>query len=281
MQGEICIGGPGVARGYLDRPSLTAEAFVPNPFGHRSGERLYKTGDLARYLPDGRIKYLGRKDSQIKLNGYRIELKEIEAVILEHSAVRDAAVVVKQIEERLEIVAYIVSREGDLPSETSGSGIEIRTFLRERLPEYMIPTKNVSLPALPLTINGKLDHARLPEPQKHRPAFTSSYEAPCNRVERTIASIWQEELQLEKVGIHDNFFDLGGNSLSLARVFDRLQATFGNRLKMVELFRHTTIAALAKYLSEDQPDTFRQSKVDQLVSRQKEARGRHVRVRSK
>lgn len=279
VRGEICIGGSGVTRGYLERPSLTAEAFIPNPFGHRFGERLYKTGDLARYLPDGRIKYLGRKDSQIKLNGYRIELNEIEAVILEHPAVQDAAVVVKQIEARPEIVAYIVSRKHDLPSETAGSGIEIRTFLRERLPEYMIPAAYVSLSALPLTVNGKLDRARLPDPQKDRQAFPIKYEAPCNQVERTIASIWQEELHLERVGIHDNFFDLGGSSLSMARVFDRLQATFGNRLKMVELFRYPTIGTLAKYLSQDQPDTFRQTRVDQLVSRQKEARGRQVRVR--
>jgi amino acid adenylation domain-containing protein len=267
VRGEICIGGAGVARGYLERPSLTAEAFIPNPFGRRFGQRLYKTGDLARYLPDGRIKYLGRKDSQIKLNGYRIELKEIEAVIREHSAVQDAAVVVKQIEARPQIVAYVVSREQ----------IDIRAFLRERLPEYMVPPACVSLPALPLTVNGKLDRARLPEPQKDSHA---GYEAPCSHVERTIASIWQEELQLEKVGIHNNFFDLGGNSLSMARVFDRLQATFGNRLKMVELFRHPTIGTLAKHLSEDQPDTFRQTRVDQLVSRQKEARGRQVRVRT-
>ena len=274
VKGEICIGGPGVARGYLDQPSLTAEAFIPNPFGHRFGERLYKTGDLGRYLTDGRIKYLGRKDSQIKLNGYRIELKEIEAVILEHSAVQDAAVVLKQIEARAQIVAYIVSREGELPSETAGSEIEIRSFLRERLPEYMIPTAYVSLTALPLTVNGKLDVARLPNPQKDSRVFTSRYEAPCNQVERTIASIWQEELQLERVGIHDNFFDRGGNSLSMARVFDRLQAMFGNRLKMVELFRYPTISTLAKYLSEDQPDTFHQTKVDQLVSRRRQARAR-------
>lgn len=275
VRGEICIGGSGVARGYVEQPSLTAEAFIPNPFG-RFGERLYRTGDLGWFLTDGRIKYFGRKDSQIKLNGYRIELKEIEAVILEHSAVQDAAVEVKQIEARPEIVAYIVSRERDRHSE-----IDIRTFLRERLPEYMVPTAYVSLTTLPLTVNGKLDRARLPDPQKNHQAFTSRFEAPRNQVERTIASIWQEELQLEKVGIHDNFFDRGGTSLSMARVFDRLQTTFGNRLKMVELFRYPTIGTLAKYLSEDQPDTFRQTRVDQQVSRQKEARGRHVRVRTR
>jgi acyl carrier protein len=144
----------------------------------------------------------------------------------------------------------------------------------------MIPTAYVSLRALPLTVNGKLDRGRLPDPQKKSHAVASKYEAPCNQVERTIATIWQEELKLEKVGIHDNFFDLGGTSLSLARVFDRLQATFGNRLKMVELFRYPTIGTLAKYLSEDQPDTSHQAKVDQLVNRQKEARGRHARART-
>lgn len=278
-RGEICIGGAGLARGYLERPSLTAEAFIPNPFGRRSGERLYKSGDLARYLPDGRIKYLGRKDSQIKLSGYRIELKEIETLIMEHPAVQDAAVVVKQIEERPGIIAYIVWHESDLQSETASLRTVLRKFLRDRLPEYMLPTAYVSLPALPLTPNGKVDHLRLPDPQKDSQVFPVKSEAPCNQVERTIASIWQEELQLGKVGIHDNFFDLGGSSLIMARVFDRLQATFGNRLKMVELFRHPTIGTLAKYLSQDESDTFRQTRIDQLVSRQKEARGRQARAR--
>jgi acyl carrier protein len=274
VRGEICIAGAGVARGYLGRPLLTAEAFLPNPFARRFGERLYKTGDLARYLPDGRIKYLGRRDSQIKFNGYRIELKEIEAVIREHPAVQDAAAVVKDVERRTQIVAYVVWRKHEL-------GIDIRPFLRERLPEYMIPGAYVSLRALPLTVNGKLDRARLPDPQRDSKSVTSRYEAPGNKVERTIASIWREELQLERVGVHDNFFDLGGTSLSMARVFDRLQATFGNRLKMVELFRYPTIGTLAKYLKEDQPDTLRQTRVDQLVSRQKEARGRQAKARTR
>ncbi|HEU4506951.1 MAG TPA: amino acid adenylation domain-containing protein [Pyrinomonadaceae bacterium] len=279
VAGEICIGGAGVARGYIGKPALTAEAFIPNPFGHAFGERLYKTGDLARYLPDGRIKYLGRKDSQVKLSGYRIELKEIEAVVREHPAVRDAAVEVKQIEARPQIVAYVVLREGDLQPDTAGPAIEIRTFLRERLPEYMVPSAYVALPALPLTVNGKLDRARLPDPQKNAQALPIKYEAPRNHVQRTIASIWQEELHLEKIGIHDNFFDIGGSSLTMARVFDRLQSTFGNRLKMVELFHYPTINTLAKYLSQDEPETFRQTRVDQLVSRQKHARERQARAR--
>ncbi|HJP92757.1 MAG TPA: amino acid adenylation domain-containing protein [Pyrinomonadaceae bacterium] len=271
VPGEICIGGAGLARGYVEQPTLTAEAFVPNPFSTRGGERLYKTGDIARYLPDGRIKYIGRKDSQIKLNGFRIELKEIEAVILEHQAVRDAVVVSRQNT----LIAYLVSRNGDLKKA------ELRSFLRERLPEYMIPSAYVSLSALPLTVNGKVDRQKLPDPQENSSALSIKYEAPCTDTERTIASIWREELQLEKVGIHDNFFDLGGSSLIMVRVFDRLQTTFGNRLKMVELFRHPTIATLAKHLSQDQPQAFSQARVDNLVNRQKEARSqrRQTKVR--
>jgi amino acid adenylation domain-containing protein len=266
MPGEICIAGAGLARGYVEQPALTAEAFIPNPFSARGGERLYKTGDIARYLPDGRITYLGRRDSQIKLNGFRIELKEIEAVILEHSSVHDAVVVARQNDDaRSELVAYIVSRNGDLKAE-------LRSFLRERLPEYMVPGAYVSLSALPLTVNGKIDREKLPDPEEKSSALAVKYEAPCTDIERTIASIWREELQLEKVGIHDNFFDLGGSSLIMVRVFDRLQTTFGNRLKMVELFRHPTIATLAKHLSQDQPEAFSQARVDNLVNRQKKAR---------
>ncbi|HKN84850.1 MAG TPA: amino acid adenylation domain-containing protein [Pyrinomonadaceae bacterium] len=268
MPGEIYIGGAGLARGYVEQPALTAAAFIPNAFSARRGERLYKTGDIARYLPDGRIRYVGRKDSQIKLNGFRIELKEIEAVILEHPSVHDAVVVSRQStnDAPTELIAYIVSRNRDLKNA------ELRSFLRDRLPEYMVPSAYVSLSALPLTVNGKVDRKKLPDPQENSSPPAIKYVAPCTDTERIIASIWREELQVEKAGIHDNFFDLGGSSLIMVRVFDRLQTTFGNRLKMVELFRHPTIATLAKHLSQDQPEAFSQARVDNLVNRQKEAR---------
>jgi acyl carrier protein len=207
------------------------------------------------------------------LSGYRIELKEIEAVIIEHASVQDAVVVAKQNETRAELIAYIVSRNGELDTT------ELRKSLRERLPEYMVPGAYVSLPALPLTVNGKVDRAKLPAPPKDNQAPSIKFEAPCTQIERTIATIWQAELKLEKVGIHDNFFDLGGSSLIMVRVFDRLQTQFDNRLKMVELFRHPTIATLAKHLSADQPEAFQHARVNHLVNRQKEARSRQRQAR--
>ncbi|HEX5708649.1 MAG TPA: amino acid adenylation domain-containing protein [Pyrinomonadaceae bacterium] len=278
VAGELHIGGTGLARGYLSQPSLSAERFIPNPFGGARGARLYKTGDVARYLPDGRIKFLGRNDFQIKLRGYRIELKEIEAVALEHASVAEAVVVGRSVADGAgaELVAYVVPKESAAPTrapdaERTDLRIELREFLRSRLPEYMIPAAVVVLSALPVSAHGKIDRARLPDPQREASSFGMKYEAPRNQVERAVATIWQEELQLERVGIHDNFFDLGGSSLVMARVFDRLQTNTERKLRLVEMFRHTTVSTLAEYLSGEQAEEFRPESVDRQVGRQKAA----------
>ena len=286
VPGEIHVGGAGVARGYLGRPAHTAERFIPNPFGGARGGRLYKTGDLARYLPDGRIKYLGRNDHQVKVRGHRVELKEIEAVASEHPSVKEAVAVGREGAAGAELFLYIVPSEG--APEVGGGGTEgpdlkaeLREFLRRRLPEYMVPSGFVLLPALPVSANGKVDSARLPDPQKDASAARPRYEPPRNELESAIASIWREELHLERVGVHDNIFDLGGSSLILARVFDRLQTMYGKKLRMVEMFRHPTVNTLTEYLSREHPDVFRREGIDKLVDRRKAATKRQGQLQGK
>ncbi|HWW75576.1 MAG TPA: amino acid adenylation domain-containing protein, partial [Pyrinomonadaceae bacterium] len=284
--GEIHVGGAGLARGYLGRPAHTAERFIPNPFGGAGGGRLYKTGDLARYLPDGRIKYLGRNDHQLKVRGYRIELKEIEAVASEHPSVKEAVAAGREGAAGAELFLYVVPSEGALAADGGGDGgpdlkAELREFLRLRLPEYMVPSGFVVLPALPVSANGKVDRARLPDPLKDASAVRLKYEPPRNELESVIASVWREELRLERVGIHDNIFDLGGTSLVVARVFDRLQTMCGKKLRMVEMFRHPTVNALAGYLSREHPDDFRLEGIDKLVDRRKAATKRQGQLQGK
>ena len=286
VPGEIHVGGGGVARGYLERPAHTAERFIPNPFGGARGGRLYKTGDLARYLPDGRIKYLGRNDHQVKVRGHRVELKEIEAVASEHPSVKEAVAAGREGAAGAELFLYVVPSEGALEADGDGTGepglkAGLREFLRLRLPEYMVPSGFVLLPALPVSANGKVDRARLPDPPKDTSAVQLKYEPPRNELESAIASIWREELHLERVGIHDNFFDLGGSSLVLARVFDRLQTMYGKKLRMVEMFRHPTVNALAEYLSREHPDSFRWEGIDKLVDRRKAATKRQGQLQGK
>jgi len=236
VPGEIYAGGEGLARAYLNRPDLTATRFVPNPYSTVPGARLYRTGDRGRYLPDGQLEFLGRVDHQVKLRGFRIELGEIEAVLCRHDAVRDAIVVVR--EERL--VAYVV---GD--AETS----ELRNYLHEQLPDYMVPSAWMKLNALPLTTNGKVDRKALPAPDSQRPELSSAYIAPRSAIERDIAAVWQEALGIENPGVNDNFFDLGGHSLQAVRVHAKLRAKFEKNLLLFELFQFPTIAAMAKYIS--------------------------------
>jgi amino acid adenylation domain-containing protein len=286
VPGEIHVGGAGLARGYLGQPAQTAERFIPNPFSGAGGGRLYKTGDVARYLPDGRIKYLGRNDHQVKLRGYRVELQEIEAVVSEHPSVREAVAAGHEGAAGAELVVYIVLAEGALEMERGDPEqrnlkAELREFLRRRLPEYMIPSSFVLLPALPLSVNGKVDRARLPDPQKDASVIRLKYEPPRNQIERAIVSIWREELHLEKIGIHDNIFDLGGSSLVVARVFDRLQTIFGKELRMVEMFRHPTVNTLAEYLSREHSDGFQREGIDKLIGRRKAATKRQGQLQGK
>jgi natural product biosynthesis luciferase-like monooxygenase protein len=248
VAGELYIGGAGLARGYHDRAGLTAERFVPDPFAC-GGARMYRTGDLARFRDDGSIDFLGRADQQIKLRGFRIELGEIEATLAELPGVREVAVAIR--EERAgdqRLVAYVVPR-GAAPPDAE----ELRRLARQRLPDYMVPSAVVALPAMPMTPNGKLDRKALPAlgAEAARPA--RSFTAARNDVERGIAAIWASVLGVPEVGIDDNFFDLGGHSLLLAQIHAQVRARFRSDLPLVKLIEHPTVGALARYLSEAAP----------------------------
>jgi amino acid adenylation domain-containing protein len=247
VPGEIYVGGGGVARGYLHRPGLTAERFVPHPFGEEPGERLYRAGDQARWLPDGTLEFLGRIDQQVKIRGFRIELGEIEAVLLGHTAVREAAVLARTDElGQTRLIAYLVA-EGEAPSIES-----LRAHLAGTLPEYMVPAAYVFLDALPLTPNGKLDRKALPDPEASRQLATA-YVAPRNALDETLAGIVAEVLGMERVGIHDDFFALGGDSLKGAVLINRVQERVGEIVHVAALFERPTVADLAGYLREHYP----------------------------
>jgi len=244
VAGEICLAGAGLARGYLGRPELTAEAFVPDPWAGHPGERLYRTGDLARCLPDGRIEFLGRRDRQVKVRGVRIEPGEIEGVLARHAAVREALVVQGGDGG---LVAYAVIRPEARASEADISEAALRAFLREHLPELMVPGALVLLDRLPLTPNGKVDLRALPSPSGSRPPVEQT--APRNGLERTIAAVWQEVLGVPAVGVDQSFFDLGGHSMLVLQVHKRLEQELESRLAITDLFRYPTIAALAGHLA--------------------------------
>src|SRR3990172_5603493 len=235
VPGEMYIGGDGLARGYLNRPELTADKFIPNPFSEGPGERLYKTGDLARYLPDGDIEFLGRIDHQVKIRGFRVEPGEIEAVLGGHPAVREVVVMAREdVPGDKRLVAYVVPVQGQAPA-----AIELRHFLKERLPEYMVPSAFVMLDMLPLTPNGKVDRRALPKPDGLHAETDESYVAPRTPMEKFIAEIWQEALGVDRVSVHDNFFDLGGHSLLSIKVISRIEKKIGQRIDPREIILQT------------------------------------------
>ncbi|HEV2754809.1 MAG TPA: amino acid adenylation domain-containing protein, partial [Actinomycetota bacterium] len=235
VPGELYVGGTGVARSYVNRPALTAERFVPDPFSRVPGARLYRTGDRARYLPDGNIEFLGRVDHQVKIRGWRIEPGEIEACLVAHEAVRDAVVVARSDGGDRRLVAYVV---GDVATAT-----ELRAHVSKTLPDYMVPAHFVVLDELPLTPAGKLDRAALPAPEG-RPELEAAYAAPRTPAEEVLAEIWCEVLRLERVGIHDNFFELGGDSILSIQIVGRARDAFAVDLPLRALFDMPTIAAL-------------------------------------
>ncbi|HEV2864152.1 MAG TPA: amino acid adenylation domain-containing protein [Pyrinomonadaceae bacterium] len=268
-EGELYIGGAGVARGYLNRPGLTAESFVPDPFGPEPGARLYRSGDAVRLRLDGELEFVGRYDAQVKIRGFRIELGEIEAALAAHESVREAVVVAREGasgENRL--VAYVVAQRG----EEAGAP-ELREYLKQKLPEYMLPAAFVPMTALPLTPNGKVDRRALPDPESVRPELKEVYAAPRNELERTVAAIWREMLHLEKVGVHDNFFDLGGHSLLMVQTHGKLQQALGREIAVIHMFQYPTISTLAEYLSSAEPEqtSFEQSE-DRAETRRESAR---------
>ena len=240
VTGELYIAGAGLARGYVNSPEITAQRFVPDPFANTAGERMYKTGDLTRYLPDGNIEYIGRNDEQVKIRGYRIELGEIEAAINAGGGVRQCVVVVKGEAERRALVAYVVREEDrQLTSE------EIKGQLRSKLPEYMVPVRYVFLEELPVTDNGKVDRRALPDADDDQ-RKASEYQEGRNETERELANIWKAVLGVERVGIHDNFFDLGGHSLLAIQVISRVRNVFSVDLPLRALFDSPTIATFAE-----------------------------------
>ncbi|MEH2375501.1 amino acid adenylation domain-containing protein [Nostoc sp.] len=239
VPGELHIGGVGLAQGYLNRPELTQERFISNPFA--SG-RLYKTGDLARYLTDGNIEYLGRIDNQVKIRGFRIELAEIETVLGQHDDVQICCVIPREVTPGNKcLVAYLVSQK-DVQLTTD----DLRQFLGDKLPGYMVPSAFVILESLPLTPNGKVDRRALPNPDLQQEL--SDYVIPNTEAEKIIASIWQKALAVEKVGIYNNFFELGGHSLLLVKINQQLQEEFGLELSIVDMFNYPTIHSLSEYL---------------------------------
>lgn len=277
LVGELHIGGQGMARGYLNLPELTAEKFIPNSFSNKPGERLYKTGDLARYRRDGTLEFLGRIDNQVKLRGFRIELGEIEAVILEHPGVQESVVVVREdVPNNQRLVAYIV-----LKADLSTSISELSQFLKQKLPEYMVPSAYLQLDALPLTSNGKIDRKSLLVVEKFRPELKVNYLPPTTEVEQIIAAVWQEVLHLEKVGIHDNFFDIGGHSLLIAQVHSQLKELLQQDLSIIELLEHPTIDSLAKYLNEGKDAQLEIKQVRDRAWKQKEVINRQKQLRTK
>ncbi|HEY9694287.1 MAG TPA: amino acid adenylation domain-containing protein [Oculatellaceae cyanobacterium] len=265
ISGELYLGGEGIARGYLNRPDLTAEKFIPHPFSNKQGARIYKTGDLARYLQDGNIEYLGRIDHQVKIRGFRIELGEIETLLRQHPEVGEVVAIATEDTTNKRIVAYIIPNTQILQSSFTKLSKplnsdqeklwgyiskELRQFLKEKLPEYMIPSAFIMLDTLPLTPNGKLDRRKLPTPQNFNHSFNDkNFVLPRTATEVTLAKIWTEILNLERVSIHDNFFDLGGNSLLAIRLLNQIQAQFQRELPLPTLFLNPTIAEIAANLS--------------------------------
>ncbi|MEP6706031.1 MAG: amino acid adenylation domain-containing protein [Pyrinomonadaceae bacterium] len=246
--GELYVGGDGVARGYLNRPELTAERFIPDPFSEEPGARLYKTGDLVRYRDDGNIEFLGRLDDQVKIRGYRIELGEIESALIQHQNVRDCVAVAREdMPGDRRLVAYVVPTS-DEPLRIN----KLRDFLKDKLPDYMIPSCFVMVNALPVTLNGKVDRKTLPPPDRERPDLESGFTEARTSKEKVLVQIWADVLKLERVGVNDNFFDLGGDSILGTQILARATKA-GLRMTPKQLFQYQTIAGLSRAIEPGGP----------------------------
>lgn len=244
VPGELYIGGECLARGYLNRADLTAETFMPNPFSAEPGARLYKTGDLARYLADGNIEFLGRIDHQVKVRGFRIELGEVEAVLREYPTVRETVVLAQETAPgEKQLVAYVVARQG-LPPAAG----ELRGFLKEKLPDYMVPAVFVPLDALPLMPSGKVDRGALPKPERIRSEPGRAFVAPRNSLELQLTNLWEEVLGIRPIGVTDNFFELGGHSLAAVRLFALIEKRLGKKVPLATVFQGGTVEHLANIL---------------------------------
>ncbi|MGK7948456.1 MAG: amino acid adenylation domain-containing protein [Xenococcaceae cyanobacterium] len=261
VPGELHIGGVGLAQGYFNRPELTAEKFISNPFSQKEGVRLYKTGDLARYLPDGNLEFLSRIDHQVKIRGFRIELGEIESVLAQHSQVREAVVITREHPSSSKsLVAYIVSEQDSLMAS------ELRNYLKDRLPDYMIPSAFVQLEALPLTPNGKVDRLALPAPERTDRITKSILVAPRNSTEEILAIIWAEVLGIKQVGVYDNFFEMGGHSLLATQVVSRVREAFSVELPLSSLFETSNLADLAELIVSQQLQNAERDSLEQILA---------------
>jgi acyl-coenzyme A synthetase/AMP-(fatty) acid ligase len=276
IPGELHIGGVQVARGYHNRPELTKEKFISDPFSNNPEARLYKTGDLTRYLPDGNIEYLGRMDFQVKIRGFRIELGEIEAILCKYPEVREAVVNPWRDQYGQNLAAYIVL-QGENEFKTS----TLRKYLSEKLPDYMVPSTFMVLNSFPLTPSGKVDRKALPVPDNLRTDLAANYVAPQSYTERAISAVWEKVLNIKKVGVNNNFFELGGHSLLLAQVNSGLREVFKKDISMVAMFQYPTIASLAKYLNYDQDERPSFVEVHGRAKKQKEALNRRRELEKK
>ena len=242
VAGEIHLGGAGLARGYLNNPELTAERFIPHPFSRQAGACLYKTGDVARYLPEGDLVIIGRTDQQVKIRGFRVEIGEVESALTRHPSIRECVVVAKAATSGSKrLIAYIV-----LTAESATSNSELRQYLKGNLPDYMIPSAFVTLAELPLTQSGKVDRRALPEPDSAGTSLGMDFVAPRTPVEELVASIWAEVLDLERISVVDNFFDLGGHSLLATQVISRVRDAFGQEVALRQLFEYPTVDELSR-----------------------------------
>ena len=247
VHGEIYVGGDGLARGYLNRRELTEEKFIPNLFNDQPGSCLYRTGDRGRFLADGTIEFLGRIDNQVKIRGYRIELGEIESTLNQHPGVKDSVIVARTRDSLTEesLIGYVVPKQQPAPSV-----VELRGYLRDKLPECMIPSVFMVLDELPLTPNGKVDRNALPPPDGKRPELDQGFVAPRNDLEELVVQVWLDVLEVGEIGIHDNFFELGGHSLLATRIVARLCAKLNVDLSLRRLFEFPTVAALAQHIDD-------------------------------
>lgn len=245
--GELHIGGPGVARGYLNHPERTAEKFVANPFSQEAGARLYRTGDMVRYLPDGNIEFQGRIDFQVKIRGFRIELGEIEAMLEKHTGVAQAVVTAREVNGEKRLTGYIVA----LPDAATAG--ELRKYLKSSLPEYMVPADFVFLKSFPLTPNGKVDRRALPEPLTIEAVQAEGFIAPRDELESKMAALWEQVLSRKRIGVQDNFFELGGHSLLAVRLTSRIEKQFGRKLTITALIQAPTIESLVAFLKDENP----------------------------
>jgi amino acid adenylation domain-containing protein len=276
MTGELHIGGLGLARGYRNRPELTAERFIPDPFSGVAGARLYKTGDVARRRENGTIEVLGRLDHQVKIRGFRIELGEIETVLAAHPHVLNAVVVAREDSPgNKRLVAYVTARDGVAPQTA-----ELRELLQQKLPEYMVPAAFVTLERFPLTPNGKVDRKALPKPDFEATADPGKSMAPGTPTERLLAEIWCQVLGLNQVGIQQNFFDLGGHSVLMVQVQARVVEKLKTEVSIVEMFQYPTISSLARHLDQPSSGSGRLQKAQDRTRRRKEAQGRQRQMKA-